>query len=367
MIKIRALLLVCGLILASFAVAAAQDAPDCPGAPPSRLFGAAHARVSPGLANNMRAEPRTTAEKVGELPAHVVFEIQGEPVCAGGYVWWPVQYPSAEYAIAWTAEGNAEGYWLEPYTHPEPEILLTPDDTEGQETFEVAYRGVSFIVDRDLAAGVKVEHVFPNFIFDHMSAPSTGNPTPDGLRFTFVDAEGESVGILLQVYALADFARLPDGLPSAVFGKLESMLEPDAELKAEPVYSMLLLPDRIAPVLFQDVFRPIDFQNGRGVSYFAHYSYAADPIISLIYTYTGLTSDGLYYVTLQRTVTTDLLPDLDTDDYKQADWEKFYETFDAYRAQIADNLRTASPDDFTPSLAPLDALIATISIEAPQP
>jgi hypothetical protein len=366
MIKIRSFLLVCGLILASFAAVAAQDALECPGAPPTRLGSATHARVGPGLANNMRAEPSLDAEKVGEIPAHAVFAIRDAPVCADGYLWWPVQYPSAEYAVAWTAEGNADGYWLEPYAHPEPEVLLTPEDTEGQAAFEVAYRGISFTVDRALAAGVKVEHVFPNFIFLDMSAPSTGNPTPDGLRFTFVDAEGNPAGFKLQVYALADFAKLPDGLPSAISDKLQSMLEPGAELNTEPVYTMLLLPDRIAPILFQDVFRPIDFQNGRGVSYFAQYSYAADPITSLIYTFTGLTSDGLYYVTLQRTVTTGLLPHLDTDDYKQADWQAFYDNYDAYREQIADALTGASPDDFTPSLTPIDALIASLNIEAPQ-
>lgn len=365
MMKIRASLLICCLIIASFAYAAAQATPECPGVPSSRLYGATHARVSPGLANNMRVEPRLNAEKVGEIPAHAVFAIRDEPVCADGFLWWPVQYPSMEYPVAWTAEGNAESYWLEPYVHPEPELLLTPKDTEGQETFDVAYRGISFTLDRDIAAGVTVEHVFPNFIFDDMSSPSTGNPTPDGLRFTFVDAEGEPAGIKLQVYALADFARLPDGL-SSTFDTLQSMLEPDAELDTEPIYAMLLLPDRIAPVLFQDVFRPIDFQNGRGLSYFAQYSYAADPITSLVYTFTGLTSDGLYYVTLQRAVTTDLLPDLATDDYKQSDWQAFYDNYDSYREQIADSLRAASPDDFTPSLKPLDALIASLNIEAPQ-
>lgn len=60
-----------------------------------------------------------------------------------------------------------------------------------------------------------------------MTSPATGSPTPYGLKFTFQDPEGMSSGIVLQVYALADFANLPDGLPSA-FETLQVLLNPAA-------------------------------------------------------------------------------------------------------------------------------------------
>ncbi|MBP6298579.1 MAG: SH3 domain-containing protein [Anaerolineae bacterium] len=367
MFRVRAVLLICCFILTTFTIGIAQDAPpECSGTLPSRFYSAVYGQVLPGSANNLRAAPGVNAEKIGELPPYAVFEILDAPVCADGYLWWYVGYPNVNDTVGWTAEGDAAEYWIEPYIHPEPEVLLTPDDTEGQELVSVEYRGISFSVGRAIAAGVTVEHVFPNYIPQWMTSPATGSPTPYGLKFTFQDPEGMSSGFVLQVYALADFANLPDGVPSAI-ATLQTLLDPAAGafVPPPPTGESLLLPDWTAPVLFQDAFRVIDFQNGRGVGYFAQYSYSVDPITSLIYTFTGLTSDGLYYVTLQKAVTSDLLPDIDMSSFDQDDWEAFYDGFGLYVEQITASLLTAEPDDFSPSLAPLDALIRSLEIVAP--
>src|SRR5690606_34901691 len=103
------------------------------------------------------------------------------------------------------------------------------------------------------------------------------------------------------------------------------------------------------------------------VSYLAEYSFSVEPITSLTYIFTGLTDDGLHYVTLHVPVSTDLLPDIDTTRFDQDDWQAFYDSFDDYKSGIVETPRAASPDDFMPSRAPIDALIASINIEAPQP
>lgn len=55
-----------------------------------------------------------------------------------------VGYPNVNDTVGWTAEGDAAEYWIEPYIHPEPERLLSPDDTEGHDTVAIEYRGISF-------------------------------------------------------------------------------------------------------------------------------------------------------------------------------------------------------------------------------
>lgn len=366
--RVRVVLLICCLFLTSFTIGSAQDAPpECSGTLPSRLYDAAYGQVLPGSANNLRAAPGLDAEKIGELPPYAVFQILDAPVCADGYLWWYVGYPNEFDTVGWTVEGDATEYWIAPYVHPEPEVLLTPDDTEGQDIVTVEYRGISFSADRAIAAGVTVEHVFPNYIPNWMTSPSGGSPTPYGLLFTFEDPEQMPSWIALQVYALADFANLPDGVPSAI-ATLQSLLDSAEGPIVPPVYTgeSLLVPDWTGPVLFQDAFRTIEFQNGRGVSYFAQYSYSVDPITSLIYTFTGLTSDGLYYVTLQQTVHTELLPEVDMSSFDQDDWEAFYDGFGLYVEQITASLLAAEPDDFSPSIAPLDALIRSLKIVAPE-
>lgn len=368
MIKIRVLLLFCCLTLLSL-TATAQDAPpECPGAPFSRLGDAAYARVLPGLAGNLRAAPAFAAQLITDLPPYAIVAIHGDPVCADGHLWWNVGYPTRNDLIGWTAEGNASGYWIEPYIHPRPEFLLRPIDIDGLETVDVEYGGISFSLDSALVESVQLEHVFPKIMSASLSSPSAGNPAPDGLRFVIADPTGASNGIVVEVYAVADFAKLPDGLPDSIATLQKLLADADREIVEAPLeFEQMLVPGWTVPLLFQDGFRIVGFENGRGVSYLAEYSFSVEPITSLTYIFTGLTDDGLHYVTLHVPVSTDLLPDIDTTRFDQDDWQAFYDSFDDYKSGIVETLRAASPDDFMPSLAPIDALIASINIEAPQP
>jgi hypothetical protein len=368
MIKIRSLLLLCCLCLISVAMTAAQDAlPECPGTLPGRLGDASYARVLPGPANNLRAEPSAAAELLARLPPSAVVTVQGDPVCAEGHLWWNVGYPNHNDLVGWTVEADASGYWIEPYVHPQPEFLLRPIDIDGLERVDVAHDGISFSLDSGVVESVQLEHVFPKIIPVSMRSPSAGNPVPDGLRFVIADPTGQSNGIIIEVYAVADFAALPDGLPDSIVTLQDILAGADEEIIAAPLeFEQMIAPGWTVPLLFQDAFRVLDFQNGRGVSYFAEYSFSADPITSLTYIFAGLTDDRDYYVTLRVPVRTELLPDIDTEDFDQDDWEAFYDGFDDYYLGIVDILRAASPDDFTPDLDRIDAVIASINIEAPQ-
>ncbi len=86
---------------------------QCPGFLPSRLSPGGYGRVTPGLSNNLRAQPSVTSALIGQIPPGGVFSVLGGPVCAESTAWYQVNYYGV---IGWTMEGQSSTYWLEPYS-----------------------------------------------------------------------------------------------------------------------------------------------------------------------------------------------------------------------------------------------------------
>jgi len=111
--RIIALIIVLGAPL----VAHAQEAPNCPGALPSRLVIGGQARVTPGDSNNIRQRPSLDSARIGQIPAGGTFQVLEGPTCADGYAWWRVNYAGT---VGWTAESGNSVYWLEMAVYPVP-------------------------------------------------------------------------------------------------------------------------------------------------------------------------------------------------------------------------------------------------------
>jgi hypothetical protein len=86
----------------------------CAGALPSQLVTGLKAYVSfdPPLANRVRELPGRQARILGQIQPGTVVTILEGPNCANNWVWWRVQ--SNEGLAGWTAEGDANTYWLLP-------------------------------------------------------------------------------------------------------------------------------------------------------------------------------------------------------------------------------------------------------------
>jgi Bacterial SH3 domain len=82
---------------------------SCEGAPESQLSLGGNAITMINL--NVRDNPSTTAEKIGEfLPEQEVSVVNG-PECVDGYAWYFVQ---ADSLMGWVAEGSGENYFVVP-------------------------------------------------------------------------------------------------------------------------------------------------------------------------------------------------------------------------------------------------------------
>jgi hypothetical protein len=84
----------------------------CAGAPDSRVGVGDRARVtfSDGQPLRLRQEPGGAI--ITEMPEGTEFQVIGGPRCAQGFAWWQLQLDDGR--TGWSAEGDAEQYYLEP-------------------------------------------------------------------------------------------------------------------------------------------------------------------------------------------------------------------------------------------------------------
>lgn len=96
----------------------------CAGTPPTRLNAGMRAMVpfiSPGGTNdnvNVRVQPGTGSEAVVALSPGRLMYITGQPQCADGYIWYPVQTQNAPIISGWVAEGGFASSEIEYYIEP---------------------------------------------------------------------------------------------------------------------------------------------------------------------------------------------------------------------------------------------------------
>ncbi|MCD4685569.1 MAG: SH3 domain-containing protein [Anaerolineae bacterium] len=127
-------------------------AQGCGTAPAPRLTVGQSARVtiSNGVGNNLRSTPNAGATVLGVLPDGEVFSVIGGPQCVENYWWWQVRRSDGQ--TGWTAEGDASGYWIEPW--PIVGASLTPGTRPNLPTLKIAFTSgyEGYLVPHTIAA-----------------------------------------------------------------------------------------------------------------------------------------------------------------------------------------------------------------------
>jgi hypothetical protein len=107
------IVLVQALILSAIpGIAPVYAQADCDGAPAPLLLVGAMGHVSNEGANNMRNAASTNGDLITQIPSGAEFTVLEGPICADGFNWWRVDFDGI---IGWTAEGQGDDYWLEPF------------------------------------------------------------------------------------------------------------------------------------------------------------------------------------------------------------------------------------------------------------
>ena len=163
--------------------------------------------------------------------------------------------------------------------------------------------------------------------------------------------------------ALLPIQRYSELLPDLVSGSvsdLQALVSGGAAGEPLP-----FLPAFNAAQMFHAQFLALPFASGGGIRYMTEYAqyYATVNNTDLFYTYQGLTSDGKYWVSAILPINNPILAaNADTLPAGMS-MEDFNNNYGSYITGMIDQLNSQASDSYTPSLAALDALVASITIQ----
>ena len=346
--KLLVIALIAALLSVTGTIAQDDDASACPD---SQFTGwGAIGVVTPGDANNLRDKPSSSAALIGKVKPGEPFSViyPTDPVCAEGYLWREIQTLTQR---GWTVEIPADGDepFIIPYEAPEPREVGTLQE-DG--SFLVEEDGIRFVIPAQL--GVTKVTIQPEvgLFGDVMSAQ------PSSALYTFYQ-EGKD-------YSSGTIEIFPYDLSPAVYAywdwdgnDLDMLLDerPDL-LEYADRNRMPQLPIGGVAALFGGAPAYAPFGSGDGlryITYFAQTSVLFNADMGYTYMYRGISEDRGFLVAGRMPVhiPAEAIP---------RGGSRADDAYPGYIDQLEANLAAQPTSAFTPDLAVLDSLMASLTI-----
>lgn len=271
--------------------------------------------TSGDLPNRVRTLPGTTADVITTIYPGTIVKIVEGPVCKDGLIFWKIENDSIPGGIGWTAEGDGNNYWLEPYTYL-------------QDLVPISAYGVSFKVPGSWSTDPQIVHAGS----DEMCT------WPEHIKITLTTYGAQSEWYpVIYVYATD---KQPNWYPLCPGAPLLRVRQQTLSYGERELFA-------------SENARPI-FNS------------------ALIYGYIGKTPDGQYTIFAFFPVNFPLLaysfqnlylppggiPFNLENELSAQDWSAYYQ-------EVGKQLEAASDSDFTPDLDLLDAIAETITVTTP--
>jgi hypothetical protein len=235
-----------------------------------------------------------------------------------------------------------------------PVATVSPTMTLPSITTNVTCKELSLYLDPALASGYTCETVPEN---------------PEG-----IEVYPQYTNLTLQGYVLSDkfftpkisvfplqryTELLPDFMPGRI-SNLQALIGGGVTGDTLP-----LLPSFNAAQIFHAQYRALPFARGSGIRYLTEYAQYFAPVnnTDLFYTYQGLTSDGKYWVSAILPINNPILPANADNPPGDQSWDEFNTNFTTYISDMINQLNSQTSDSYTPTLAALDALVTSITIQ----
>jgi hypothetical protein len=359
--------------------AAVTCPPDFTGFMTPRItLGMATARVGDGGSpNRLRDQPSVSGLQVGQIqPGRTINQVLGGPACSDTYVWWFVEMDGVQ---GWTVESDSSDggfYFLEPL-----EGFAFPTNTPMSVPIVSSATPESVVVPSTSSVPGTLNTVIFNrysFSYSDVLASSDLNTTvtlyTDDSRqdapVTQIDLYTDLVppeyrtwlsNVSIRFYNRADFADSP--YIEAIFDQLQTQLTWRPALTSTATTTgdqpLPFLPRQDLSQVIRGHLQYVETETVTGISYVTYLSPGIGPIAQDGYQYTfqGLSKDGSTYISVFAHLNTLAVPEADPD------YEKFSAGYDTYLAAALKMLDEATPDQFTPNLNDLDAIVKTIEVK----
>jgi hypothetical protein len=341
------LLLALITVLLNITVTAAQDVSSACPQTQFRGFGQVGV-VTPGDANNLRDEPSTSGKLIGKVQPDEPFNVIANAVaCADGYLWREIETVTLR---GWTVERTIDGGdpWIVPYEQPEPREVGT---LQGDGTILVEEAGISFTVPAAFGAASVTVQPEVGLFGDGMSAQ------PSSIVFTLLNEDEEALGEI-EIFphaidkAVYDFYWKGNVLETIV-GERPSLTEFAAER------TMPYFPYGGAVALFDGVPMYVESDGAVGVRYVT--MFAQDDVIFtadspfFVYEYRGLSAESSFFIasSISVRVPAAAIP---------APVTRASDAYRQYIQRFETNLAAQPTSAFTPDLALLDTIFASLTI-----
>jgi hypothetical protein len=218
----------------------------------------------------------------------------------------------------------------------------------------LSHRGIGLSVDRVIAAGVTAAVVSAS---DREGLGWTKEPAH--ARFSFVDYFLQETlhEPRIEVYPLASYEAYSEYAAQAIADLRQLLAERPAAPETIPV-----LPAFNAMQLIRAQVAYVDFRDGTGIRFLTQYAQAPGPINNhgLFYAFQGLTDEGHAYVAAILPVSHRSLP-ANLAAY-EGNLYDLAEGFDAYVAEVVEQLGEQEASSFRPDLGRLDAIVQSLEV-----
>jgi heat shock protein HslJ len=238
-------------------------------------------------------------------------------------------------------------------------------------TNRATFNGFSFAFDSALASNVDISQ-YPG---DPADAQIPGGPEVRHTQFelyngliSFEENTRHHVGGI-RVYNTTDIAGYD--IASAQLQQLQTLLAERRDLSSfmtvsDTANELPYLPVVVGIPVIHARARFVDTSAVSGISYVTAFRLNVSPLFNqdFFYTFQGLSSDGTHYVSAVFPVNAAMFPSEYPADF---DFAAFAEQFDQYLTDSTAQLNDAAPEDFTPSLTTLDAMVQTMTFTGAPP
>jgi heat shock protein HslJ len=212
--------------------------------------------------------------------------------------------------------------------------------------------------------------VLPPTPYDASMPPvPVGQPARAVVTFDYLPAPTALAdgGPYIVVYPIDEYVKLwqdagNDAIVNTVAG-LQTLMD---EQPADPASPMPILPPPGAVNDLAVQAQYIDFVGGSGVRFVGRLAQDASPIFNTQtdYYFQGLTDDGRFYVSVRWPVETSALPD-SMEQIAPDQQQAIESNIETYLQQATESLNVLESADWSPDLAELDALVNSLTVEAP--